>query len=241
MRKLFDIRILFALVIDMSFIACDAPYVETDFGIDISGTINGYDYVDLGLPSGILWATCNVGASNPEDYGNHYAWGETRTKYSYDWNSSGYYKWGVYDSKDPNDGMTKYNQTDGKTTLDASDDVARTYWGVEWRMPTYEEQRELCTQCTWVWGSLNGTNGYKIKGPNGNILFLPAAGMYIESEFYSGEEDGYYWSSTRCFSSPCEAYAISFDMEHYYFEMEDFWRLGRFAGCSVRPVCASLR
>ena len=132
-----------------------------------------HDYVDLGLPSGTLWATCNVGANAPEAYGDYFAWGETTPKLSYDWST---YKYGAaYDQ------LTKYCDdssygrfgfADQKTTLEASDDVATVNWGAGWRMPTAEQWEELKNKCRSAWTTLNGSTGRLFTGPNGNTLFF---------------------------------------------------------------------
>lgn len=129
-----------------------------------------YESVDLGLTSGLLWATSNVGASKPEEFGHYFAWGETTQKELYLWSN---YKWGS-----ELENFTKYNVTDGKTQLDLSDDVAHIRMKGNWRMPTKEELNELFTQCTWTWTTQNKVNGYKVIGPNGNSIFLPAAGSF---------------------------------------------------------------
>lgn len=136
---------------------------------------NGHDYVDLGLPSGLLWATCNVGASSPEEYGNYYAWGETKPKSAYTWDT---YKYGT--SSNDSD-ITKYNPTDEKTVLEPEDDAAHANMGGEWRMPTYAELSHLTANTTSTWETLNGVNGRRFTGPNGNSIFIPAAGCYGDS------------------------------------------------------------
>ncbi len=162
------------------------------------------EYVDLGLPSGTLWATFNVHAASPEEAGGYFAWGETETKEYYDWSNEGDYKWGTYDwDDDTNYGMTKYNTIDGKTVLDAEDDAATANWGGDWRMPTSAEQTELDTACTWTWTddySGTGIRGYIVSSKaegNTNSIFLPAAGYYYW-EYLSGVgKYGCYWSSSR--------------------------------------------
>ena len=124
-------------------------------------------YIDLGLS--VKWGTCNIGAKNPEDFGNFYQWGDVETKESYDWNT---YKHGT----DRNN-LEKYNVKDGKTTLDSEDDAAIVNLNEGWRMPTPEEIKELVNDCTWEWTTVNNVNGYKVTGKNGNSIFLPAAGV----------------------------------------------------------------
>ncbi len=194
-------------------------------------THNGHEYVDLGLPSGTLWATCNVGATTPEGYGDYFAWGETEPKSNYDWSNEGDYKWGVYNSSDTNYGMTKYNKTDGKTTLDPEDDAATANWGGAWRMPTTAEQQELLSKCTWTWMTLNGVNGCRVTGSNGNSIFLPAAGIYLESRFCDAGSAGSYWSSSLIEGFPDYVNSLECDSDSYYWD--DY---SRESGLSVRPV-----
>ena len=198
---------------------------------EATSPVNGHEYVDLGLPSGLKWATCNVGASSPEDYGGYYAWGEIEEKENYSWNT---YKWcnGSYDTQtkyctDSNNGIV-----DNKTTLDPEDDVAHVKWGGSWRMPTETEQDELRNNCTWTWTTQNGVNGYTVTGPNGNSIFLPAAGYRDGSEVGSRGSDGYYWSSSLGSSYSYYAYGFYFSSGGYDWDFYCF----RYRGLSVRPV-----
>lgn len=152
------------------------------------GYINGYGYVDLGLPSRIKWATCNVGASQPSDNGNYYAWGELATKSSYDKDNSLTY--GKSISELQSQGIINTSQS-----LSKSHDAASENLKSSWRMPTDEEWQELKERCKWVWGG-NSQKGYKITGPNGRSIFLPAAGWYYGSTQYEVGNNGSYWSST---------------------------------------------
>ena len=210
---------------------------------------NGHEYVDLGLPSGLKWATMNVGASKSEDYGDYYAWGETETKSMYDWSTykymeDGYSSWVHVTKYTTEDNMKEGCWYDGdtyvgttvdgvtyknKTVFDPEDDAAHVNWGGDWRMPTKEEQDELRTKCTWKWGSQNGVNGYTVVGPNGNSLFLPAAGNRNGSNLYYVGGWGYFWSSSLY---SYYAYYLNFgssfvDSSNYY----------RYYGFAVRPVC----
>ncbi len=202
---------------------------------------NGHDYVDLGLPSGILWATCNVGANYPEDYGNYYAWGEIETKINYSAFSRGEYTWGVLDTeKTPDCGMTKYNQTDGKMIIDAADDAATANWGGQWRMPTPDEIEELENKCTWVWTTINNVNGCKIVGPNGKSIFLPAAGNYFRTEHEDEGKSGYYWSSSLSWGYGHPYYAATLEFTSYSpYSNVDF--NVRYKGMSVRPVFGEMK
>lgn len=182
-----------------------------------------HGYVDLGLSSGLKWATCNVGANAPEDYGYYFAWGEVEPKTTYNWDTYKYYD-------DSN--LTKYTSNDSKTVLDPEDDAATANWGGAWRMPTKAEQDELRNNCTWTWISQNGVNGYKVTGPNGNSIFLPAAGYVIEGTLYGAGSFGYYWSSSLYTVNPYFAYNVDFDSGGV-----DWGYYNRCYGLTVRPVC----
>ena len=201
----------------------------------VSGTENGYAYVDLGLPSGAKWATCNVGATTPEGYGDYFAWGETGPKTNYDFSTYKYCNGSFYT-------MTKYctesgygynGFTDGKTTLELSDDAARANWGGNWRMPTRAEQDELRNNCTWTWTTENGVNGYKVTSKtNGNSIFLPAAGDRDGTSVGSVGSYGRYWSSSLYESNPYSAYSLYFDSGDVRWNGND-----RYGGHTVRAVC----
>ena len=194
-----------------------------------------HEWVDLGLPSGTLWATCNVGADTPEGYGDYFAWGETAPKNNYDWST---YMWYCNGS---NNTLTKYctdsyygsdGFTDGKTELDPEDDAAYVNWGPSWRMPTTEQQRELYENCSSVWTTQNGVNGYLFTGPNGNTLFLPAAGYRWKESLDSVGSYGMYWSRTLYSSNPYYAYNLYFssgDWSSWYYYY-------RYYGRTVRAV-----
>ena len=201
-----------------------------------------HEWVDLGLPSGTLWATCNVGANAPEEYGDYFAWGETEPKDYYDWNT---YKWYRCDDYSPyHSGLTKYctdsyygynGFTDGKKELDPEDDAAHVNWGPSWRMPTTEQQRELYEKCSSTWTTLNGVSGRLFTGPNGNTLFLPAAGYRVVELLDDAGSWGYVWSRTLYSSDPYHAY-------HLYFTSGDVgWDSigGRNLGLTVRAVRVS--
>ena len=190
--------------------------------------INGHEYVDLGLS--VKWATCNVGANSPEEYGGYYAWGETEEKEDYDWST---YKW----CKGSSYTMTKYcrdryyGTVDNKTVLDPEDDVAHVKWGGSWRMPTIAELDELRDSCTWTWTTQNGVNGYTVTGANGNSIFLPAAGYrYGSYLYYSGGYQSIYWSSSLHESLSDDAYNLNFSGNY------DWNYCNRYYGLSVRPV-----
>ena len=190
----------------------------------LTGQKNGHTYIDLGLPSGLLWATCNVGANAPEEYGDYFAWGETTPKETYNWDTYKYYDGSV----------TKYTGSDSLTILEASDDAATANWGAGWRMPTADEMRELQDYCIVVWTEQNGVNGRKFTGPNGNSIFLPAAGYRIDSELDNAGSDGYYWSSSLSSGNTDRAWHLYFYSGNYY--MSNRYR---YYGFTVRAVCQS--
>ena len=193
--------------------------------------------VDLGLPSGLKWASWNVGASVPEEYGDYFAWGETVPKEDYDWST---YKWcnGAYNK------LTKYcnyyssfwdstEPIDNKTTLDLEDDAARANWGGSWRMPTDAECTELRNNCTWTWTTQNGVNGRLVTSKtNSNSIFLPAAGYRYGTRLYDVGSDGSYWSSSLSTGGPDDAYDV------YFLSGDVYWGDygDRCGGFSVRPV-----
>ena len=174
----------------------------------------------------VKWATCNVGASSPSGYGDYYAWGETATKSRY---YSDNYKY--YDESSQK--WIKYNDDDGKKVLDLSDDAAHVNWGGDWRMPTYNEYEELKTMCTWTWTTQNGVYGRKVTGPNGNCIFLPAAGQYFVSNIQDRGTRGYYWSSSLWYSDSAKTFGFNSDA----FSWWNTFASRRYYGNSVRAVC----
>ena len=191
------------------------------------------DYVDLGLPSGLLWATFNVGADSPEDYGDHFAWGETTPKDTYNWSTYQYCN-GSYNTltKYCNYSSCGYNGfTDDLTTLLPEDDAAAANWGGNWRMPTKEEFQELYNNTTVTWTQQNGVNGRLFTAPNGNTLFLPAAGYRYNSSLNDAGSNGDYWSSSLYTDGPYGAWDFDFDSDNY--GMDGYYR---YYGFTVRPV-----
>lgn len=182
-------------------------------------------WVDLGLPSGTLWAKWNVGANAPEEYGDYFAWGETEPKEIYDWNS---YKYGYEDEEGIH--ITKYN--DYPDILQPEDDAATTNWGSDARTPTREEWEELWNTCTSVWASQNGVNGRCITGPNGEKIFLPATGYREDNELGYVGTDGLGWTSTL-YIKTYRSYYSRFDSEDHYVLHS---MILRNSGQTVRPV-----
>ena len=205
----------------------------TKDGNNVSGTYNGHDYVDLGLPSGTLWATCNVGADTPEDYGDYFAWGETQPKEVYNWSTYQYNNDRAQLTKycnNPNYGYNGY--TDNLTTLLPEDDAATANWGNGWRMPTKEEWQELYNNTTHTWTTQNGVNGRRFTASNGNSIFLPAAGNRWDGELINAGSRGYYWSRSLFTGSPYNAWGLYFGSDDC--SMGSYG--SRYYGFSVRPV-----
>ena len=191
------------------------------------GFTNGHEWVDLDLPSGTLWATCNVGANSPEEYGDYFAWGETKPKSNYSWST-------YFDSDDNGSSFKKYNKNSGLTELLPEDDAATANWGSPWRMPSFDQFEELFTSSytTTEWTTLNDVYGRKITSKsNGNSIFLPAAGYRYDASLSYAGSGGYYWSSFFSPSYGDHAYLLYFSSGSCYWS--DSYR---YYGRSVRPV-----
>ena len=216
--------------------------------IENGGGFNDHEYVDLGLPSGTLWATCNVGASTPENYGDYFAWGETESKITYNWSTYKYCNGGEGWNT-----LTKYcNKSDygdngfidSLTILQPSDDAATANWGSGWRLPIKEEWQELYNTCTHVWTTQNGVHGRCFTGPNGNSIFLPTAGYRSNSSLDDAGSCGYYWSSSLDTDNPRTAWGLGLYF-NFNSGLTGVWvftsncDLGRSYGFSVRPVRAN--
>ena len=190
----------------------------TSYGIQkrftTNGQINGHDFLDLGLSSGIRWATCNVGASIPSEYGNYYAWGEIEPKESY-----------------TQQNCVTWEQEIGEISGNTQYDAARANWGGGWRMPTQEVYEELIEECEWEWTSEGGHNGYRVTGPNGNSIFLPAAGYFNGTSLKGAGTGGLYWSSTPDRMNSQKTNGLNFLRVSFFTD----WSY-RCYGCSVRPV-----
>ena len=194
-----------------------------------------HEYVDLGLPSGTLWATCNVGANSPEEYGDYFAWGETQPKSDNNYSISAYrYYDSVYKVYTKYCLQSDYGTIDNKSELEMSDDAATVNWGVDWQMPSLEQFKELINSSytTTTWTTLNGVNGRMIVSKsNGNRIFLPAAGFRGDTSLSSAGSNGSYWSRSLLTSYSNNACYLSFYSSNiranYYY---------RCYGLSVRPV-----
>ncbi len=239
-----------ALALPLVFISCgddkDEPAVP-----------DNYEYVDLGLPSGTLWATCNVGANSPEEYGDYFAWGETTPKDVYEWQNYKLAHW-VYDTISDHfyhvveERWFKYynwnwiNNTsvkgDGKTELELEDDAAYVNMSSNWRTPTLEQLQELVEECNWERTQRNGVYGYLVTGRNGKSMFMPAAGGR-SSRLYNDGRCAYYWSRTLCSSNKLtleaagqgEAYILFFNE----WGEQEVWYNSRYDGNTIRAVRAS--
>ena len=205
-------------------VSCSASYtfmVSSNRTLKANFTYNsigGHDYIDLALPSGLLWAICNVGASTPEGYGNYYAWGETTAKSTYNYSTYKYCN-GDYDKLTKYCSNSSYGNngfTDNLTVLQASDDAATANWGNGWRTPTQAEWKELLNNTTHTWITQNGVNGRRFTASNGNSLFLPAAGYHRDGELYYMGSDGDYWSSSLSVNAPFCAWRLHFNSDTCY-------------------------
>ena len=203
---------------------------ETPKATPTPASTGGHEYVDLGLS--VKWATCNVGANKPEDYGDYFAWGETKPKSTYNWST---YKWcrGSYDTQTKYNTSSSYGTVDNKKTLELSDDAARANWGGSWRMPTDAEWTELREKCKWTLTTQNGVKGYKVTSKsNGNSIFLPAAGYRDDSSLGNAGSYGNYWSSSLYTGYPDYAWGVYFNSSRVGRDSNK-----RYYGFSVRPVC----
>ena len=220
--------------------ATDGSGVKAECKVTVKtthGTTKGHEWVDLGLPSGTRWATCNVGASSPDEYGDYFAWGGTEPEDSYDFST---YKWCEGSAKT----MTKYctesnygynGFTDNLTELLPEDDAATANWSIAWQMPSDDQAKELINDeyTTTEWTTQNGVNGYKItsKSNNNNFIFLPAAGYRFHTELRSAGSEGNYWTSSLSTNYSSFACNLTFDSEDI-----SWGDSPRFSGFSVRPV-----
>ncbi len=243
-NKILNVMLLSAMCI--GFVACDnnEPIENNTFENNSStenkdedknseekeNVINDHEYVDLGLPSGLLWATCNVGAEISSDYGELFAWGETKSKKDYSEHT--------------------YTYKEHPWILPLKYDAAYVNWGDNWRMPTVKDLTELIENCVWTWTTQNDHNGYKITGVNGNSIFLPAAG-YRNGTSLEGtlNKNGHYWlaelkdctySSGGYTFHPYCAYYLTFSSSKYYitYAHDAYSADYNYQGRSIRPVCS---
>lgn len=231
------IKVVAALMLMMAMVCiagCTKPDEPNNGGNNNGGTINGHAYVDLGLPSGTLWATCNVGATTPEEYGDYFAWGEIQPKTTYDWNTYKYCSNGnhyhlVKYCNNSNFGHNGF--TDNYLVLLESDDAAFFNWGNDWSIPEKEQWEELFQNTNSTWTTRNDVAGRLFTASNGNSLFLPAAGYFRNDIVHSSNIIGHYWSSSLSVENPSCAMDFCFDMVNY--GISTFYRN---YGLPVRPV-----
>jgi len=216
-------------------VSTDATYT---FTVDAARTLVAnfdldHTYVDLGLPSGLLWATCNLGAETPEEYGDYFAWGETQPKDNFSWTNYQYCM-GSFNT------LTKYCNNpdigyngfiDDLTTLLPEDDAATANWGDDWRMPTEEEWQELYQNTTVTWTMRNGVRGRLFTAENGNSIFMPASGYCNESLPEAAGIIGDYWTSSLDTDYPSGALSFFFNSSNYYISF-----CNRLYGRNVRAV-----
>ena len=212
--------VLFAVCLFFSGCIPEEIELPVSFKTESSSTVTSGDAIDLGLS--VKWASCNVGADSPEEYGDYFAWGETTTKSSYTGSNSVTFDLSI--SQLESRGIIG---ADGN--LVAEYDAATANWGSDWRMPTLDEMKELINECEWERTSVNGVNGRLVTGPNGNSIFLPAAGCRGGTAYGAGFV-GYYWSASP-YSGSSSACSLDFTSGNY-----DWGSLYRSYGQSVRPV-----
>ena len=188
---------------------CNKEKTESNNNADNPINYNTDDWVDLGLPSGLLWATRNVGATSPTDFGDYFAWGETAPKSSYGKDNLLYYN-------QTSDEWMKYNGTDGLTTLQADDDAAIANYGG--RTPMAYEWKELNENTTSEWVTENDVVGRRFTAENGKSIFIPAAGYRYGSQTYYAGEFAFYWTSSLNMNDPALAWYFNFDTEDVYWD-----------------------
>ena len=214
----------------MTVVICAAGCKKEGYGV-----LNGHEYVDLGLPSGLRWATCNVGADMPEGLGYYIAWGETQPKDNYGWGS---YQLGIdYNKLTKYCGKPEYGYngfSDDLTTLVPEDDAATANWGIGWRIPTQEEWQELIDHTTHAWIRQNGVDGIMFTASNGNSIFLPAGGFFHYGDVMFRGRYGAYWSSSLDSDEPY--YGKLCEFESNYARTSKY---GRLYGMLVRAVCSA--
>ena len=216
------LKAIAAIMLMMVFaVGCNKPDEPNNGGNndgDNSENIDSHDYVDLGLPSGILWATCNVGGNSPEDVGDVFAWGETMPKEMYDWKS---YKYGKLVNERYRFELNKYCSdsfygvdgfVDSLTVLEPVDDAVTANWGDDWRTPTKEEWEELYQKTVCTWTTQNGVEGRLLTGRNGNSIFLPTTGFRLDGELICLGL-GIYWSSSLHTRFPERGWSFHFDCD----------------------------
>lgn len=215
------IMLLLALI--FFSVSCDKekpPINNSDaFYGTVSGSFCGHDYVDLCLPSGTMWATCNIGATAPEEYGDNYAWGETSIKSNYDLGTYQFFSSNYHNIGSDIAGARLY-------------DAAYANWGYGWSIPTKEQFDELLANCTWKWRNINGVQGYEVKGVNDNSIFMPCSGYQYGYSSLNEGTHGFYWSSNSGSSEIGDAaYGL-----YFYNDCQMTTNFFRCRGMKIRPV-----
>ena len=202
-------------------------YNKVNAADDKAKSSDEIEAVDLGLS--VKWANMNVGAKTPSGFGSYFAWGETKTKQFFSWNT---YTW----SKGDSPSLTKYSTLDRRTQLALSDDAARANMGGDWRMPTVDEYEELIDNCKWEWTNKDGVNGYKVTSKkNGNSIFLPITGFRFYGDVQFRAINGIYWTSSLYTANPYKAWCLEFnfsDVKVHYGDLTS----NRFSGRCIRAV-----
>ena len=195
----------------------------------------GHEFVDLGLPSGTLWATCNVGAKKPEDCGDYFSWGETETKPIYDRDEYVFFESNVYKVDGSYrflDHFTKYCEKDGQLILQSVDDAANVNWGGKWQMPSVADFIELIGNCRYSWEIRNNVEGSLYSASNGSSIFFPAGGYKFLGKF--AEDKCFYWSRTMKTEDVFSA-KILFNSK----DSSEVSDMERKLGLPVRPICTA--
>ena len=215
------------LLLTLAVIFLGTIYNKVNAADDKAKSSDEIEAVDLGLS--VKWANMNVGAKTPSGFGSYFAWGETKTKQFFSWNT---YTW----SKGDSPSLTKYSTLDRKTQLALSDDAARANMGGDWRMPTVDEYEELIDNCKWEWTNKDGVNGYKVTSKkNGNSIFLPITGFRFYGDVQFRAINGIYWTSSLYTANPYKAWCLEFnfsDVKVHYGDLTS----NRFSGRCIRAV-----
>ncbi len=215
------------LLLTLAVIFLGTIYNKVNAADDKAKSSDEIEAVDLGLS--VKWANMNVGAKTPSGFGSYFAWGETKTKQFFSWNT---YTW----SKGDSPSLTKYSTLDRRTQLALSDDAARANMGGDWRMPTVDEYDELIDNCKWEWTNKDGVNGYKVTSKkNGNSIFLPITGFRFYGDVQFRAINGIYWTSSLYTANPYKAWCLEFnfsDVKVHYGDLTS----NRFSGRCIRAV-----
>ena len=215
------------LLLTLAVIFLGTIYNKVNAADDKAKSSDEIEAVDLGLS--VKWANMNVGAKTPSGFGSYFAWGETKTKQFFSWNT---YTW----SKGDSPSLIKYSTLDRRTQLALSDDAARANMGGDWRMPTVDEYDELIDNCKWEWTNKDGVNGYKVTSKkNGNSIFLPITGFRFYGDVQFRAINGIYWTSSLYTANPYKAWCLEFNFSDVKVPYGDLTS-NRFSGRCIRAV-----